>query len=183
MQVCNSALFFEYLCDMPMKQYLFQVILSAVIIIMLPIARVVAKKIVVKYGRLIQMPDVRIEQVRHIISILLNFTFLFTIAMIWGVKPGNLLVGLSSVFAFIGVALFAQWSMLSNITAGLIMFFSAPFRIGDKICIIDKDIPIIATIEGIHTYYTHIRTDEGELIVIPNNLFLQKIVSIKKVDS
>ena len=168
---------------MPIKQYLFQVILSAVVIILLPIARVIAKKIVFKYGRLIQRPNVRIEQVRHIISILLNITFLFTIAIIWGVKPGNLLLGLSSVFALVGVAMFAQWSVLSNITAGLIMFFSAPFRIGDRINIIDKDIPIVATIESIHTYYTHIRTDDNELIVIPNNLFLQKIISIKKTDN
>ena len=165
---------------MPIKQYLFQVILSAVVIVLLPIARVIIKKIVYKYGNLIQRPNVRIEQVKHLISILLNITFLFTIAIIWGVKPGNLLLGLSSVFALIGVAMFAQWSVLSNITAGLIMFFSAPFRIGDKITIIDKDIPIVATIESIRTYYTHIRTDDNELIVIPNNLFLQKIVSIKK---
>jgi small-conductance mechanosensitive channel len=60
------------------------------------------------------------------------------------------------------------------------MFFNAPFRIGDRIRIIDKDIPILATIESIQTFYTHIRTGDDELIVIPNNLFLQKIVSIKK---
>ena len=165
---------------MQIKQYLIQIILSAVIIILLPVTRVIVKKIVYKYGRLIQIPDVRIEQVKHLISIMLNIIFLFIIAIVWGVKPGNLLLGLSSVFALVGVAMFAQWSVLSNITAGLIMFFSAPFRIGDKINIIDKDIPIIATIESIHTYYTHIRTDDNELIVIPNNLFLQKIISIKK---
>jgi small-conductance mechanosensitive channel len=119
-------------------------------------------------------------QVKHIIMILLNIIFIFTIAMIWGVDPNNLLLGLSSVFAFIGVALFAQWSVLSNITAGLVMFFNAPFRIGDRIRIIDKDLPIVATIESIQTFYTHIRTDDNELIVIPNSLFLQKIVSIKK---
>jgi small-conductance mechanosensitive channel len=104
------------------------------------------------------------------------------IAIIWGVNPNNLLLSLSSIFAIIGVAMFAQWSMLSNITAGLIMFFTAPFRIGDRIHIIDKDFPIIATIESIQTFYTHIRTDDNELIVMPNNLFLQKIVSIKKDD-
>ena len=168
---------------MPIKQYLLQIILSAVVLLLLPITRVIMKKVVFKYGRLIQMPYVRIEQVRHLISMLLSVIFLFSIAIIWGVKPSNLLLGLSSVFALVGVAMFAQWSVLSNITAGLIMFFSAPFRIGDKITIVDKDIPISATIESIHTYYTHIRTDEDELIVIPNNLFLQKIVSIKKSDS
>jgi small-conductance mechanosensitive channel len=166
--------------DMSVKQYLFQIILSAVVLTLLPISRYIIRKIVSKYGRLLQIQDVRIERVKHITSILLSITFLFIIAIIWGVKPGNLLLGLSSVFAIIGVAMFAQWSMLSNITAGLIMFFTAPFRIGDRIHIIDKDVPIIAVIENIQTFYTHIRTDENELIVIPNNLFLQKIISISQ---
>lgn len=166
--------------NMPFEPYLFQIVLTAVVIILLPASRYVAGKIVTKSGRLVQMQEVRIKQVKHLIKILLNVTFLFTIAMIWGVKPSNLLLGLSSVLAFVGVAMFAQWSVLSNITAGLIMFFTAPFRIGDRIHIIDKDVPIIATIESIQTFYTHVRTDDNELIVIPNNLFLQKIVSIMK---
>lgn len=165
---------------MEIGAHFLQLIASVISILLLPISKLVARKIVTKYGRLIQMPDVRIAQVKRIISILLNITFVFTIAIIWGVKPNNLLLGLSSVFAIIGVAMFAQWSILSNMTAGLVMFFTAPFRIGDRIHIMDKDIPIIATIESIQTFYTHIRTDENELIVIPNNLFLQKIVSIKK---
>jgi small-conductance mechanosensitive channel len=168
---------------MIIESYFLQIILSAVVIILLPVTRYIAQKIVSKYGRLIHMPDVRILQVRHIITILLNIVFIFTIAIVWGVNPNNLLLGLSSVFAIIGVAMFAQWSVLSNITAGLIMFFNAPFRIGDRIHIIDKDLPIVATIESIQTFYTHIRTDDNELIVIPNSLFLQKIVSVKKDDS
>jgi len=164
----------------PIDQHLFQIIMSTVVIILLPVLKFVVKKVVSKYGRLIQIHEIRIGLVNQVLAILLNITFVFIIAMIWGVESGNLLVGLSSVFAFIGVALFAQWSVLSNVTAGLIMFFSAPFRIGDHINIIDKDIPITATIEHIQSFYTHIRTDDNELIVIPNNVFLQKIVSIKK---
>ena len=163
-----------------MEHYLFQIVLSAIIIVLLPITKVIVKNIVTKYGHLIQIHEARVKQVKRMLSMLLNITFLFIIALVWGVEPGNLMVGLSSVLAFIGVALFAQWSVLSNVTAGLIMFFTAPFRIGDCINIIDKDIPITATIENIHSFYTHIRTDDNELIVIPNNVFLQKIVSIKK---
>lgn len=165
---------------MDIKDYLLQTVASVIVLILLPFSKLIARKLVSKYGKLVQIQDVRIKQMKQVISILLNFTFIFIIAIIWGVKPNNILLGLSSIFAIIGVAMFAQWSMLSNITAGIIMFFTAPFRIGDRIHIIDKDIPIVATIESIQTFYTHIRTDEKELIVIPNNLFLQKIVSIKK---
>ena len=168
---------------MYIEQYFFQIILTTTTIILLPILKIIIKKVVAKYGRFLQINEIRIGLVKSVLSIILNIMFLFSIAMIWGVEPKNLLLSLSSVLAFIGVALFAQWSVLSNVTAGLIMFFTAPFRIGDSINIIDKDMPIKATIENIHTFYTHIRTDENELIVIPNNLFLQKIVSIKKDDS
>ena len=167
--------------EIPIEQHLFRIIISAIVIILLPIIKFVIKKVVTKYGRLLQIQEMRIGLVKRVFSILLNITFLFTFAMVWGVEPGNLMVGLSSILAFIGVALFAQWSVLSNVTAGIIMFFTAPFRIGDRINIIDKDIPITATIENIHSFYTHIRTDDNELIVIPNNIFLQKVVSIKKV--
>lgn len=163
-----------------MKEYLPQIIASAIVIVLLPISRYLLSKIILKSGRIIQMPEVRVLQVRQIVNILLNILFLFSIAVIWGVQPDNILIGLSSIFAVIGVAFFAQWSILSNITAGIIMFFNAPFKVGDCIHIIDKDIPIIATIENIQAFYTHIRTAEDELIVIPNNLFLQKVVSVVK---
>ena len=165
---------------MPIEHYLFQIILTATAIVLLLILKVVVKIVVAKYGRYIHIHEIRIGLVKRVLSIMLNIMLIFSLAMIWGVEPKNLLLSLSSVLAFIGVALFAQWSVLSNVTAGLIMFFTAPFRIGDSINIIDKDMPIKATIESIESFYTHIRTDENELIVIPNSLFLQKIVSIKK---
>ncbi|NDV83686.1 mechanosensitive ion channel domain-containing protein [Bacteroides sp. 51] len=163
---------------MDIKEYLPQIIASAILIVLLPVSRYLFSKIVVKSGHIIQMPEARILQVRKVVSIIINILFFLSLGIIWGVNPDNILLGLSSVFAVIGVAFFAQWSILSNITAGIIMFFNAPFKVGDRIHIIDKDIPIVATIENIQTFYTHIRTEEGELIVIPNNLFLQKIVSV-----
>lgn len=163
-----------------MEIYIPQIIATAIAILLLPLSRYIAKKLILKYGQLIRKSEAQMAQTNQIIVIILNILFLFVLAIIWGVRPENMLLGLSSIFAVIGVAFFAQWSILSNITAGLIMFFTAPYRIGDRIHIIDKDLPIEATIENIETFYTHIRTDEDELIVLPNNVFLQKIVSVKK---
>lgn len=168
--------------DLNINQYLPQIIASVVMIALLPISRYLSSKIIVKSGRIIQMPEARILQVKQVVKIILNVLFLFCLAIIWGVNPNNILLGVSSVFAVIGVAFFAQWSILSNITAGIIMFFNAPFRVGDRIHIIDKDIPIVAKIENIQAFYTHIRTENDELIVIPNSLFLQKTVSLMKPD-
>lgn len=160
------------------NEFLPQIIASAILIVLLPVSRLLSSKIIVKSGRIIQMPETRILQVRQIVNIIINILFLFCLTIIWGVQPDNIILGFSSMFAVIGVAFFAQWSILSNITAGIIMFFSAPFRVGDRIQFLDKDIPTVAVIVNIQTFYTHVRTEDNQLIVIPNNLFLQKVVSV-----
>lgn len=100
-------------------------------------------------------------------SILL-FTFL-------GVEYSQISIFLSSVFAVLGVALFAQWSILSNITASLIIFFGFPYRVGDHIRVVDKDDDISGVIEEISLFHVLIRKDEA-LITYPNTLILQKAV-------
>jgi len=70
--------------------------------------------------------------------------------------------------------MFAQWSILSNITSGIILFFFFPFRIGDIIQVHDKDFPIKAEIEDIKAFHIYLKTDKGERITYPNNLLLQK---------
>jgi len=107
---------------------------------------------------------------------------LFAILLIWGVEPSQVGVLFSSVFAVIGVGLFAIWSLLSNVTAGVILYFYYPFKIGDKIKILDKEFPYDeATIEDIQAFHVQLRTNDGSLITYPNNLLLQK--SISKIES
>lgn len=163
-----------------MKAFIPQIIASGILIAVFIIAKLFINKVILEYSLRRVKSEARLLQIKRVIAILMNITLLFVFTIIWGVEPGNLLLGLSSIFAVIGVAMFAQWSILSNITAGIIMFFAAPYRVGERIRIIDKELPIEATIENILTFYTHIRTDDNELIVLPNNLFLQKIVSVKK---
>ena len=86
----------------------------------------------------------------------------------------------SSIFAVIGVALFAQWSILSNVTAGIILFLAFPFKIGDQIKILDKELDTEEDfiIEDIKLYYIYLRNSQGHLITYPNNLMMQKAVTL-----
>jgi len=163
-----------------MKEFLPQIIATIITIVAAPLIKYIIRKIVEKYGHLTSKSEVRTSHIINVINILINITTITVLAIIWGVRPHNMLIAMSSVFAVIGVAFFAQWSILSNVTAGLIIYFTTPFHIGDRIHILDKDMPIDATIETILTFYTHLRTEDGELIVIPNSLFLQKMVSMGK---
>ena len=88
------------------------------------------------------------------------------------------IIALSSITTVVGVAMFAQWSILSNITSGIILFFFFPFRIGDVIQVHDKDFPIQAEIEDIKAFHIYLKTTDGQRITYPNNLLLQKGISI-----
>ncbi|NNE78308.1 MAG: mechanosensitive ion channel, partial [Pricia sp.] len=114
------------------------------------------------------------------VSILLTLLGFGIISFIWGVNFRDVGLVFSSVFAVIGVALFAQWSIISNVTAGVILFFSFPFKIGDRVRILDKDIESEEPyrIEDIRAFHVSLRKKNGELLVYPNNLMMQKAVTL-----
>ena len=162
------------------REYMPYVVTTVAALLVLWLLKWVIRKAAKRYGARLGKSAERVRHVRSIIGGVLNVIFVVAIALMWGVQPKNLVVTLSSVLAFVGVAMFAQWSMVSSLTAGVIMFFSAPFHAGNSIRIIDKDCPLEAVIEHVGAFYTHLRTTQGELVIIPNNLFLQKVVGVKK---
>lgn len=129
----------------------------------------------------------RIKYITKTINLALLVFFGIALVSLLGIEYSQIAIFLSSVFAVIGVALFAQWSILSNITASLIIFFGFPYRVGDRIKVMDKDDDISGVIEEITLFHVLIRRD-GELITYPNSLMLQKGVvknpkPVIKVDS
>jgi small-conductance mechanosensitive channel len=98
---------------------------------------------------------------------------------IWGVNQSELLVFIGSVLTVIGIALFAQWSILSNITSGVIIFFNHSVKIDDTIRILDKDYDIEGRISDIGLFFIILKTKDNEQIDIPNSVFLNKMVKKK----
>lgn len=126
-----------------------------------------------RIGQKNQVSLYRIKYITKTANIAIAVLFVFIIVNISGIEYSQISIFLSSVFAVIGIALFAQWSILSNITASLIIFFSFPYRVGDKIRIIDGDDDIYGVIQEIALFHVLIKR-EKELITYPNSLILQK---------
>jgi small-conductance mechanosensitive channel len=92
-------------------------------------------------------------------------------------------VFISSVLAILGVGFVAQWSILSNLTASVILFFNHPLRLGDRIRVMDKDFDWTGKVEDISGFYLFMRTDDGKQITIPTNLVIQKGIEILHEDA
>ncbi|TVZ56168.1 mechanosensitive ion channel-like protein [Lutibacter sp. Hel_I_33_5] len=116
---------------------------------------------------------------KKVFSIIVYITAIVVISFIWGVNKNELLLFISSFLTVLGIALFAQWSILSNITAGLILFISYPVKIGDVVTIMEKDNSITGEIKDIGAFFITLKTDTEELITIPNSVILQKTIKYK----
>ncbi len=160
--------------------YLDQEIATLIVLVVYFILRFSSNKLVRKYATLNEVLEHRTNLVIKYINLLLGILALISIVIIWGVKKDQILLFISSVFAVVGVASFAQWSILSNITAGIILFFSYPFKIGNRIKIYDKDFPIEGEIDDIKAFYVILKSSDGEMITYPNNLLMQKGISVLK---
>ncbi|SEO28557.1 Mechanosensitive ion channel [Flavobacterium sp. CF108] len=160
------------------KEYTQELFATFILIIALIALRMIVAKLIRRYASSSQLLEHRTNLVIKYIHILMNILVALSLIVIWGVNTEDIFLTVSSITTVIGVAMFAQWSILSNITSGMILFFSFPFRIGDTIKIHDKDFPIEAEIEDINTFHISLRTKEGEKIIFPNNLLLQKGISI-----
>ena len=101
------------------------------------------------------------------------------LAAIWNIDRKELFVFFTSVLTIIGIAFFAQWSILSNITASLILFFNHPLRIGQFIQVFDKDYTVEGKLEDISFFFMHVRTKENQIVTIPNNLVLPRTILMK----
>ncbi len=138
------------------------------------------KNAIRRFGRSSSI-DMNSRKVIFYLNNILFFILAFLgLSFIWGVNLEDISLFLSSVLAILGVGFVAQWSILSNLTASVILFFSHPLRLGDRIRVMDKDFDWTGKVEDISGFYLFMRTDDGKRITIPTNLVIQKGIEILK---
>lgn len=99
----------------------------------------------------------------RIFQILIWVVALFVILGIWGFDLTGLLAGAGFMGIVIG---FAAQETIGNIISGLVMMFSRPFEIGDWIEISGYS----GIVEEISVINTRVRTFDGEMVSIPNQM-------------
>ncbi len=165
------------------QQYHSEIINTIILFGIFIITNLVIRFLIRRIGKRSNINKVRIKLINRYITVGLLLIVALIESFILGAEAEDLALVFSSVFAILGIALFAIWSILSNVTSGIIMFFSFPYKVGDKIMIHDKDFPIEAIIEDIRAFQLHLRLDNGDLVTYPNNLILQKAVTLIKKDA
>ncbi len=159
-----------------MEEYKYQIAETIIIIFVFLITKLTTKRIIRKVGVRFKYQSGRIKITNKIVGVLLLIILIIILMIIWGVEQSELLLFLSTILTILGVAFFAQWSIISNITSTLIIFFNHPIKIGDSLTIMDKDYQIEGKLSDIGIFFITIKTKEDKKITIPSNVFMQKMI-------
>ena len=97
---------------------------------------------------------------------------------VWGFKQNEIALFASTILTALGIAFFAKWSLLSNITSSILIFFNHPVKLGDYIKVLHKDYHYEGEVTEMNYFFVHIKTDDNEIITIPNSHFFEKSFSV-----
>ncbi|MCF7480565.1 mechanosensitive ion channel family protein [Vibrio sp. J1-1] len=154
----------------------YKVLMGIIVLITYRILKRVANRAIINLASSKGVKKARLSFIQRCFNVALLFLTASTLAIVTGIGYGDVSLFLSSIFAVLGVAFIAQWSILSNITASFLIFFAFPYRVGDRIKVVDKDEDISGEIQEISMFHVLIKHDSGNLITYPNNQILQKAV-------
>lgn len=158
------------------ENYFMQVALTIGVLFILMISRWAIRKTIGRLGRQFSHDPNRTAAIKRLLIITLWVLCILILVIIWGGDLENLWVTLGSVLGVIAIGFFAIWSILSNIVAGIIIYGANPFKIGDTIVLVEKE--VTGKVKDIGMIYTTLQDKDG-VFTVPNNVFFQQIVKVK----
>lgn len=155
-----------------------QFLQTGVILVVYMIAVLVTRSVINNTLKKAQLERARRKIIIKAIHLFSSIGALVLLAGVWGLDQREIAVFASTILTVLGIAFFAQWSLLSNVTSSILLFFNHPMKLGDTIKVFDKEYPFEGEIADLSYFFVHIRTRTGETITIPNSIIFQKSISI-----
>ena len=161
-----------------MESYKIQIFQTLAVIVLYIVVYNITKTFINNSLKNTQIQRGRRKIIIKALQLLTFLTAIILLSAIWGLKQSEIAVFVGTILTALGIAFFAQWSLLSNVTSSVLLFFNHPIKIGDTIKILDKDFPIEGEVTDLSYFFVHLKTDTGEIVTIPNSILLQKSVSV-----
>lgn len=141
----------------------------------------ILKQLAKQTQRKLGMRQSRYFAMRRIFTISAVVAMIAGLFFIWGLNLKNVWITATSALAVVAIAFFAVWSLVGNILAGTLLFFTSPFKIDDYIEVMPEEIR--GQVMAINTFYTVLLDENLNYINIPNSLFFQKFIRVKSKQS
>lgn len=161
-----------------MDTFKLQIVETLAIITLYVIAFFITKEVINNALKNTHLQRARRKIIIKAVHLFTTIGAFIVLAGIWGLEQNEIAVFAGTILTALGIAFFAQWSLLSNITSSIILFFNHPLKLGDTVKILDKDYPFEGEITELTYFFVHLKTKDGDIITIPNSVLLQKPISV-----
>ncbi len=148
--------------------------LTAAVIAATVILQRVLRKAIDRYSGKKHATDQRMRGMHKLKTGILYFLGVALLILIWGFSLANIWVTVTGFIGLVAIGFFAVWSVLSNLLAGTLLFFSQKIPINTRIEIIPDGVS--GTVADIGLFFILLVDDEGNETLVPNNLVYQKMV-------
>lgn len=115
-------------------------------------------------------------------QLITGFFSVLTIMVAWGIDFSSVTIFASTTITLLGVALFASWSLLSNVTAYFVLLFHPSFSRGTFVRIIEADNYVEGYVADLSLFSIELITEAQEKILYPNNLLLGRVTIVDPKD-
>jgi small-conductance mechanosensitive channel len=118
------------------------------------------------------------NQAKTLIRLVAVLIGLLLLALIWGIKFSSVLLFSTTMLTLLGVALFAQWSILSNVTAFFALLMHPNIKRGNFVRVLDLDNYIEGYVAELKLFNVRLITENREVIIYPNNQLLSRPIVV-----
>jgi small-conductance mechanosensitive channel len=129
-------------------------------------------------GTKANIPVMLLQPLRNMLKLIAVAVILTLVAGQFGIE---LMTILTATVAMVAIGFIAVWSMVSNVTATLLLVTVRPFNIGDSVQFAGEEVK--GKVVDVNLFYTTIDTDGEECYQIPNNMFFQKVLKRRRSTS
>jgi small-conductance mechanosensitive channel len=111
------------------------------------------------------------------VRLIFHYSILAVAAMfilsLWEFEIGTILALMGSVLGLVAIGFVAVWSVLSNFLCTFVLVMFKPFSVGDELELPPENIK--GRVTDLSLIFTTLEVSPGELVLIPNNTFFQRM--------
>jgi small-conductance mechanosensitive channel len=161
-----------------MKAINIQIIETLILIGCYIILYYIFKTVINNFLKKTQLERSRRKMAIRSVQLFSTITLIILLTGVWGFKQNEIALFASTILTALGIAFFAQWSILSNITSSILIFFNHPVKLGDYVKVLHKDYNFEGEVTEMNYFFVHLKTKDNEIITIPNSHFFEKSFTI-----
>ena len=146
---------------------IFKLAATIVALLLWFVLRWAVKRAISNYAITHKFSPSRIASAHRAVSVIGFLVLVAVLAVAWSINVQSVLVVLGAILATIGIGFLAGWSILSNVTASIIMFWRLPMHVGDRVGLTGNQ-SFVAVAEEFTPFYIIRENLGGTLIALPN---------------